>query len=79
MIGLTPSCSCQVKGDGKKVKQSELELHKRMGRGGGFAAPPVIKKTNLFGQNWSAFRALQKRKENLYLNVLTYWLWSHAA
>ena len=83
MIGLTPSCSCQVKGDGKKVKQSELELHKRMGRGarggGGFASPPVIKKTNLFGQNWSAFRALQKRKENLYLNVLTYRLWSHTA
>ena len=75
MIGLMPSCSRQVKGDGKKVKQSELELHKRMGRGargGGCAAPPVIKKTNLFGQNWSAFRALQKRKENLYLNVLTY-------
>ena len=52
MIGLTPSCSRQVKGDGRKVKQSELELHKRMGRGarggggqgGGFAAPPVIKK-----------------------------------
>ena len=81
MIGLTPSCSRQVKGDCRKVKQSELELHKRMGRGarGGFAAPPVIKKTNLFGQNWLAFRALQKRKENLYLNVLTYWLWSHAA
>ena len=47
MIGLTPSCSRQVKGDGRKVKQSELELHKRMGRGargGGVAAPPVIKK-----------------------------------
>ena len=27
VIGLTPSCSRQVKGDGRKVKQSELELH----------------------------------------------------
>ena len=69
VIGLTPSCSLQVKGDGRKVKQSELELHKRTGRGnrGGAAASPVVKKKNLFGQNWSTFRALQKRKENLYL------------
>ena len=81
VIGLTPSCSLQVKGDGRKVKQSELELHKRTGRGAGgwrwgvAAAPSVVKKTiNLFGQNWPTFRALQKRKENLYLNVLTYLL-----
>ena len=74
VIGLTPSCSLQVKGDGKKVKQSELELHKHTGRGVA-AAPSVVKKTiNLFGQNWPTFRALQKRKENLYLNVLTYLL-----
>ena len=44
MIGLTPSCSRQVKGDGKKVKQSELELHKRMGRGGGVCGSPSHKK-----------------------------------
>ena len=78
VIGLTPSCSRQVKGDGRKVKQSELELHKRTGRGGG-AAPPIVKTINLFGQNWSTFRALQKRKENVYLNVLTYLLRSHIA
>ena len=72
VIGLTPSCSLQVKGDGRKVKQSELELHKRT-----VAAPPVVKKKktiNLFRQNWSTLRALQKRIENLYLNVLTYLL-----
>ena len=47
MIGLTPSCSRQVKGDGRKVKQSELELHKRMGRGargGGVCGSPSHKK-----------------------------------
>ena len=41
--------------------------------------PNSSKKINLFGQNWSTFRALQKRKENLYLNVLTYLLRSHIA
>ena len=48
VIGLTPSCSRQVKGDGRKVKQSELELHKRTGRG---AAPSIVKTINLFGQS----------------------------
>ena len=37
VIGLTPSCSLscslQAKGDCRKVKQSELELHKHTGRG----------------------------------------------
>ena len=45
VIGLTQSCSLQVKGDGRKVKQSELELRKRTWRGGrgGAAVPPVVK------------------------------------
>ena len=67
-----------VKGDGRKVKQSQLELHKRTGRGG-CSSPSRQKKLTFFGQNWSTFRALQKRKENLYLNVLTYLLRSHIA
>ena len=57
------------------MKLSELELLSvRGGRAGGgeVAAPPVVKKINSFGQNWSTFRAVQKGKENLYLYVLTY-------
>ena len=37
-----------VKGDGRKVKQSQLELHKRTGRGGGLQLPQSSKKMNFF-------------------------------
>ena len=44
-----------------------------------YLGSPSRQKKKIFGQNWSTFRALQKRKENLYLNVLTYLLRSHIA
>ena len=56
VIGFTPSCSLQVKGDGRRVKQSELELHKRTGRGAGrgLQLPQSSKKklTNLSKIGW---------------------------